>query len=131
MGFPCQKDVSSGRSSHGGKDAALTLIKKGHIVYGAARRVDKMKDLVEAGGHAIAMDVSMDEQVVAAVERIIKEQGRIDVLINNAGYALYGSVEDISMEDARRQFDVNIFLGWPVSPRKCCLICERRVRGVW
>lgn len=68
-----------------------------------------MKDLVEAGGHALEMDVTDEEQVVAAVARIMEEQGKIDVLVNNAGYAVYGAVEDISIEDAKRQFDVNIF----------------------
>ena len=68
-----------------------------------------MKELQDAGGHAIAMDVCDEKQIVAAVSQLIKEQGRIDVLVNNAGYAVYGAVEDISMQDARRQFDVNIF----------------------
>lgn len=92
-----------------GKDAALKLIKEGHIVYGAARRVEKMKDLEEAGGHALKLDVTDSENIKSAVEQIIREQGRIDVLVNNAGYAIYGAVEDTSIEDARRQFDVNFF----------------------
>ena len=99
----------TGASSGMGKDAALKLIRDGHVVYGAARRVEKMKDLVDAGGHSIAMDVTKEDQVLAGVKKVLDEQGRIDVLINNAGYGLYGSVEDVSMEDARRQFDVNIF----------------------
>ncbi|MCO6480114.1 MAG: oxidoreductase [Phaeodactylibacter sp.] len=99
----------TGASSGMGKDAALQLIKEGHTVYGAARRVEKMQDLVEAGGHAIEMDVTDEGQVVAGVKRLIDEQGRVDVLINNAGYAVYGAVEDVPLEDARRQFEVNIF----------------------
>jgi len=99
----------TGASSGMGKETALTLIKQGHIVHGAARRIDKMHDLVKVGGHAIEMDVTSEEQMVAAVERIIKEHGRIDVLVNNAGYAIYGAVEDTSIADARRQFEVNIF----------------------
>ncbi|MCB0561426.1 MAG: SDR family NAD(P)-dependent oxidoreductase, partial [Phaeodactylibacter sp.] len=99
----------TGASSGMGKDAALQLIQEGNIVYGAARRVNKMKSLVEAGGYALEMDVTQEEQIVAGVKKIMEEQGRIDVLVNNAGYAVYGAVEDISMEDARRQFDVNIF----------------------
>jgi NAD(P)-dependent dehydrogenase (short-subunit alcohol dehydrogenase family) len=92
-----------------GKETALTLIKRGHVVYGAARRVDMMQDLVEAGGHAISMDVSEDAQIKAAVEKVVSEQGRIDVLINNAGFGLHGPVEDVSIENAKRQFDVNLF----------------------
>lgn len=101
--------IITGASSGMGKDAALHLIKSGHIVYGAARRLAKMQDLVDAGGHAIEMDVTDQAQIDAGVARILEEQGRIDVLINNAGYAVYGAVEDISIEDARRQFEVNLF----------------------
>ena len=99
----------TGASSGMGKETALQLIKEGYTVYGAARRVEQMKDLEELGGHAIAMDVTNDEQMVAAVDKIIQEQGKIDVLINNAGYAIYGAVEDTTIADARRQFEVNIF----------------------
>jgi NAD(P)-dependent dehydrogenase (short-subunit alcohol dehydrogenase family) len=99
----------TGASSGIGKATAERLISEGHIVYGAARRVDKMKDLVDVGGHAIAMDVLDEGQMQAAVDQVIEEQGRIDVLVNNAGYAVYGSVEDITIDEARRQFEVNIF----------------------
>ncbi len=99
----------TGASSGMGKETALQLIKEGHIVYGAARRTDKLKDLESAGGHAITMDVTNENQVIECVKTIIDEQQHIDVLVNNAGYAVYGAVEDISMEDARRQFEVNIF----------------------
>ncbi len=99
----------TGASSGIGKDTALQLIKEGHIVYGAARRLDKMKDIENAGGHAIQMDVTNVLEVRNAVKRVIDEQQRIDVLFNNAGYAVYGAVETVSIEDAKRQFDVNIF----------------------
>ncbi len=99
----------TGASSGIGKETALKLIKDGYIVYGAARRVEKMKDLADAGGHTLEMDVTNEKQVIAGVETIIKEQEKIDVLVNNAGYAVYGAVEDVSMEDAKQQFDVNIF----------------------
>jgi short-subunit dehydrogenase len=99
----------TGASSGMGKDAALALLKEGHVVYGAARRVEKMKELVSEGGHAIKLDVTESEEVRQGVDRVMKEQGRIDVLVNNAGYGLYGSVEDVSMEEARHQFEVNIF----------------------
>jgi short-subunit dehydrogenase len=99
----------TGASSGIGKDAALQLIKEGYTVYGAARRIEKMKDLEEAGGKAIKMDVTNGEDVKNAVQQIMDEQGRIDVLFNNAGYAVYGAVETVSIEEAKRQFDVNIF----------------------
>ncbi|MCG8570922.1 MAG: oxidoreductase [Spirochaetes bacterium] len=99
----------TGASSGMGKESALKLIQEGHIVYGAARRVEKMQPLAEAGGKVVKMDVTDEDSMVMGVTQIIKEQGRIDVLVNNAGYAIYGAVEDTSMSDARRQFDVNLF----------------------
>jgi len=78
-------------------------------VYGAARRVERMRDLVEAGGHAVELDVTEEAQVREVVARVLEEAGRIDVLVNNAGYAVYGAVEDTSLDDARRQFEVNLF----------------------
>ena len=99
----------TGASSGIGKATALHLINEGHIVYGAARRIDKMKDLEDAGGRIIKMDVTIHEDVESCVRKIITEEGKIDVLVNNAGYAVYGSVEDVSIEDAKRQFEVNIF----------------------
>ena len=99
----------TGASSGIGKATALHLIKEGHIVYGAARRLEKMKELEETGGHALRMDVMEEDQVQAVVQQIMDDQGRLDVLVNNAGYATYGSVEETPIEDARRQFEVNIF----------------------
>lgn len=99
----------TGASSGMGKAFALRLLSEGHIVYGAARRVELMHEIEDAGGHALAMDVTDEVSIQDAVARVIAEQGRIDVLINNAGFAIYGSVEETSIADARRQFDVNIF----------------------
>ncbi|HEY9176505.1 MAG TPA: oxidoreductase [Flavipsychrobacter sp.] len=99
----------TGASSGMGKDFALQLLKEGHMVYGAARRTDKMKDIVAAGGRALAMDVTDVATVEVVVNTIIKEQGRIDVLVNNAGFATYGAVEDVTIDEARYQFEVNIF----------------------
>lgn len=99
----------TGASSGIGKATALRLINDGHIVYGAARRVEKMQEIEDAGGFALQMDVLEDEQMQQGINRIIKEQGKIDVLVNNAGYAIYGSIEDITIDEARRQFEVNLF----------------------
>ena len=99
----------TGASSGIGKDTVLSLIKEGHIVYGAARRLEMMQDIIQAGGHAIKMDILKERNIDDVVNQIIKEQSRVDVLINNAGYGLWGAVETISIDEAKRQFDVNIF----------------------
>jgi short-subunit dehydrogenase len=99
----------TGASSGMGKVGAQELIKEGHVVYCAARSVSKMKDLEQDGGIIVAIDVSKPETLKGGVEQIIKEQGRIDVLWNNAGYGLYGPVEQVSIEKAKYQFDVNLF----------------------
>ena len=101
--------IVTGASSGIGKATALQLIKERHIVYGAARRVEKMQDLVSDGGKFIAMDVTNHNQVHSQIGKIIADEGKIDVLINNAGYAVYGPVEEINYEQAKRQFDVNLF----------------------
>lgn len=99
----------TGASSGMGKDFALRLIEEGYVVYGAARRVDRMADITAAGGQVLAMDVTDDDAMTAAVARIISERGRIDILINNAGYGQYGALEDVPMDEARRQLETNLF----------------------
>ena len=99
----------TGASSGMGKTTAQDLIKAGHIVYCVARSVDKMKDLEELGGHVMKMDVTDEENIDLVVKQIIEEQGRIDVLWNNAGYGLYGPVEEVSMERVQQQFEVNVY----------------------
>lgn len=99
----------TGASSGMGKITAEELIKEGHIVYGAARNAEKMKDLEKLGGKVITMDVSDRKSIKDGIGKIIQEQGRIDLLWNNAGYGLYGPVEEVKIEDARYQFDVNLF----------------------
>lgn len=99
----------TGASSGMGKDTAMDLIKQGNIVYCAARRVDEMGDLERAGGYVLQLDISKEEDITRCVNQVIAEQGCIDVLWNNAGYGLYGSVEETSLDDARYQFEVNVF----------------------
>lgn len=99
----------TGASSGMGKVTAERLAQDGHIVYGAARRVEEMEELKKLGGYPIYMDLKNDESIVSAVQKIISEQNHIDVLINNAGFGLYGSVEDTPIEEARQQFEVNLF----------------------
>ncbi len=99
----------TGASSGMGKEAAKILAKQGHKVYAGARSVDKMEDLKRFGIVPIGMDVSKTEDNRRAVDMILEKDRRIDILINNAGFGLYGPVELVPMEDGRYQFDVNYF----------------------
>ena len=99
----------TGASSGIGKAIAFQLIDDGLIVYAAARRVEKMQDLKQRGAIALKMDVTVEEDIKKVVEQIEHDRNGADVLINNAGYALYGAVEDTTIEAARRQFEVNLF----------------------
>lgn len=99
----------TGASSGIGHATALELTQAGYTVYGAARRVEKMADLVTAGAHSIAMDITNEDDVIRVIQTIINEQGHIDVLVNNAGIGLHGSIEDIALEQARSLFEVNLF----------------------
>ena len=99
----------TGASSGMGKETALRLLDKGLIVYVAARRLELMTDLQERGAIAIQMDISKEEQIVAAIQKVEAAHGGIDVLINNAGFGMYGSMEESSIADARYQFEVNLF----------------------
>jgi short-subunit dehydrogenase len=92
-----------------GKETAKTLLKEGYTVYGAARRVEKMDDLKQLGGIPIKMDITKEEDVLAAIEQIKQNHGGVDILINNAGFAALGAMEDIPLDQARYQFEVNMF----------------------
>lgn len=99
----------TGASSGIGHETAALLASQGHKVYAAARRVERMEDLAAAGVTPVKLDVTDAESVKAAVRQVTDEQGRIDVLINNAGYGYFGPIENVSDEEARKQLDVNIF----------------------
>ena len=99
----------TGASSGIGEETARRLQGLGYTVYGAARRTDRLEKLAAEGVRPLAMDVTDDASMTAGIARIIEETGRIDVLVNNAGYGSYGAIEDIPIDEARRQFEVNLF----------------------
>ncbi|SDG61674.1 oxidoreductase [Chitinophaga filiformis] len=98
-----------GASAGMGKESAKKLIQQGHTVYAVSRRLELMQDLKALGGIPIQMDVTNEADIDKVVATIIKKEGKIDVLWNNAGYGLYGAVEDIPIDEARQQFEVNMF----------------------
>lgn len=99
----------TGASSGMGYETAKRLANEGHIVYGAARRTEKMESLRNFGVTPLAMDITDEQQIRQVVETIIDREKRIDVLVNNAGYGYFGTIEDVSIMEAKRQFEVNIF----------------------
>ena len=99
----------TGASSGIGYDTAAALAKQGHKVYAAARRMEKMEPLRQQGVVPIRMDVTDTASLEAGLNTVMEAEGRIDVLINNAGYGYFGAIENVSMEEARRQVEVNVF----------------------
>ena len=99
----------TGASSGIGYDTAVALAKQGHKVYAAARRVELMEPLREWGIVPLQMDVTNEESMRQGVQTLLDREGRIDVLVNNAGYGFFGAVENVPMDDARNQLEVNIF----------------------
>jgi NAD(P)-dependent dehydrogenase (short-subunit alcohol dehydrogenase family) len=99
----------TGASSGIGKSTVELLLSNGAKVYAAARRVEKMKDLETLGAQLVAMDVADEESMVSGINSILEKEGSIDILVNNAGYGSYGAIEDVPIDEARRQFEVNIF----------------------
>lgn len=104
-----QVALVTGASSGIGEAAVRRLLAAGFTVYATARRVERMAGVEQDGAVVIGSDVTDDASIEALVERILASSGRIDVLVNNAGYGSYGAVEDVPLAEARRQFDVNVF----------------------
>jgi short-subunit dehydrogenase len=100
----------TGASSGIGRVTAEMFLDKGYIVYGAARSEEKLKYLDKySDGHYQIMDITDPVMRSKCVEQILNEEGRIDILINNAGYGSFGAVEEVSQDEAKRQFEVNLF----------------------
>ena len=99
----------TGASSGIGFDAAKKLAQQGHRVYAAARRLERMEPLKDVGVQTVKLDVTDETSMTQCVETVFQAEGRIDVLINNAGYGFFGAIENVPMEEARRQLEVNVF----------------------
>ena len=99
----------TGASSGMGKVIAKQLLEDGLTVVVGARRVEQMDDLKALGAHPLALDVSDEASRKSVVAEITEKFGGVDVLVNNAGFGLYGAVEDVPLQEARYQFEVNLF----------------------
>lgn len=99
----------TGASAGIGKAIVRRLLADGWRVWGAARRVDQMADIAAEGARVVSLDVTSEESMAAAVKSLLDAEGRIDALVNNAGYGSYGAIEDVPISEARRQFEVNVF----------------------
>lgn len=106
---PSKVILITGCSSGIGAATALRLVKAGHTVYATARKVETLTALAEAGCRTLALDVTNEASMAQAVAAVEAEHGAVGVLINNAGYSQSGAVESVSMADARRQFETNVF----------------------
>lgn len=107
--------VVTGSSSGIGFETALALAREGYYTYATMRDTKKGNPIKEIAKkenlnlEVLELDVDKDQTVQTAINKILKEKNRIDVLVNNAGYGLFGCLEDLSMEELKAQFETNFF----------------------
>ncbi|OLE45224.1 MAG: hypothetical protein AUF73_00415 [Thaumarchaeota archaeon 13_1_20CM_2_39_11] len=107
--------VVTGSSSGIGLETALVLAENGFKTYATMRNLNKASNILDKVQRknlpieVLELDVNSDKSVRQAIEKIVKTEGRIDVLVNNAGYALIGAVEDLSTDEVRDQYETNVF----------------------
>jgi NAD(P)-dependent dehydrogenase (short-subunit alcohol dehydrogenase family) len=99
----------TGCSTGIGRATAELLAEKGWTVYATARRLESIADLADKGCKTLALDVTDEASMEAAVKAVEDAEGAVGVLVNNAGYSQSGAVETVPMDVVRRQFDTNVF----------------------
>ncbi|MGP0100941.1 MAG: oxidoreductase [Solirubrobacteraceae bacterium] len=109
MAEPSKAVLITGCSSGIGRATALRLAGSGWTVYATARRPESIAELGDAGCHTLALDVTDEDSMRAAVDAVEQAEGAVGVLINNAGYSQSGAIETVPMDAVRRQFETNVF----------------------
>jgi NAD(P)-dependent dehydrogenase (short-subunit alcohol dehydrogenase family) len=99
----------TGCSTGIGRATAERLARGGMTVYASARRLESIEDLKAAGCRTLALDVTDEGSMRAAVEEVERAEAAVGVLVNNAGYSQNGAVETVPLDEVRRQFETNVF----------------------
>ncbi len=107
--MPSRAVLITGCSSGIGHATAKLLCREGWTVYATARRPETLSDLEQGGCKPLALDVTDEASMTAAVQAVIDAEGAVGVLINNAGYSQSGAVESVPIDQVRRQFETNVF----------------------
>ena len=105
----------TGCSSGIGYETALALSRENYYTYASMRNTSKANKILEVAKkenlplEVVELDVDKEDSIKSTIKKILDDKGRIDVLVNNAGYGLFGCIEDVSMEELRAQFETNFF----------------------
>ncbi|RZI44721.1 SDR family NAD(P)-dependent oxidoreductase [Herbaspirillum sp. HC18] len=119
----------TGCSSGIGAALAREFHRRGHVVYATARRIESLADLAKDGIRTLRLDVNDDESIAAAFAVVEREQGKIDVLVNNAGFSQVGALIDLTREDLRKQYETNVIAPIAVSKAAVGLLCAASKRS--
>lgn len=106
---PSRAVLITGCSSGVGHAAAVRMLRAGHPVYATARRPETLTELAGLGATTLRLDLTDEASMAAAVERVEHDHGAVGILVNNAAYGLQGAIEAVALDQARTQFETNLF----------------------
>ncbi len=106
---PSRAVLITGCSTGIGRSTAEHLAARGWTVYATARRAQTIADLEAKGCRTLALDVTDEASMAAAVDAVVTAEGAVGVLVNNAGYSQSGALETVALDDLRAQFETNVF----------------------
>lgn len=121
---PSRTILITGCSSGIGQALALEFKQRGHTVFATARRTEALADLTAMGLIAVALDVTDPQSIHRAKEQMEAQAGRLDMLVNNAGYGQFGAMMDTESSALRRQFETNVIA--PLALSRACLALLRK-----